>query len=193
MTDGLITAAGSREKSREGSASRFDAAADGPGMEDRMESRRCYAIRWARESEWRQAMTMVWETFLKFEGGDYTQEGIQKFFEFISDDNLYRAFLNGHYRMMVAVDGERVIGVGSIRNKKHLSLLFVDEEYQHRGVGSAILARLCDYLKKEAGERYMSLNAAPCAVDFYRKLGFQALRPEEEYSGIRVTAMEKVF
>lgn len=152
-----------------------------------------YEVRWARESEWAPAMKMIWKTFLKFEGKDYTQEGIKNFFDFITDDDLYVAFLKGTYRMMVAVSGETVIGAGSIRNRNHLSLLFVDEEYHHMGVGSAILTGLCDYLRTEAGERYMSLKAAPYAVNFYRKQGFRTVKPEEEYSGIRVTAMEKVF
>lgn len=152
-----------------------------------------YIVRWARENEWAPAMKMIWKTFLKFEGKDYTQEGIKNFFEFITDDDLYVAFLKGTYRMMVALDGERIIGAGSIRNRNHLSLLFVDEDYHHMGVGSALLARLCDYLKHESGECYMSLKAAPYAVNFYRKQGFQTVKPEEEYSGIRVTAMEKVL
>ena len=95
--------------------------------------------------------------------------------------------------MMVALDGERIIGAGTIRNRNHLSLLFVDESYHRRGVGRAILTALCNYLKLEAGERYMSLKASPYAVNFYRRLGFRVVKPEEEYSGIRVTAMEKVF
>lgn len=161
-------------------------------METEKSGRRI-AIRWARESEWSSAMKMIWKTFLKFEGEDYTQEGIKNFFDFITDDDLYVAFLKGTYRMMVAVDGERVIGAGSIRNRNHLSLLFVDEDYQHMGVGSALLTGLCDYLEREAGERCMSLKAAPYAVNFYRKQGFEAVKPEEEYSGIRVTAMEKIF
>lgn len=152
-----------------------------------------YEIRWAKAEEWAPAMKMIWKTFMKFEGKDYTEEGIRNFFDFITDDNLYKAFLKGDYQMMVALDGERVIGAGSIRNANHLSLLFVDEEYHHRGIGRRLLTKLCEYLKLEEGERYMSLKAAPYAVNFYYKLGFRAVSPEEEYSGIRVTSMEKVF
>lgn len=152
-----------------------------------------YEIRWAREDEWAPAMKMIWRTFLKFEGRDYSREGIKNFFDFITDDDLYAAFLKGEYLMMVALDGNEIIGAGSIRNRNHLSLLFVDENYHRRGVGRAILTALCDYLKGEAGERYMSLKAAPYAINFYRRLGFHTVKPEEEYSGIRVTAMEKVF
>lgn len=152
-----------------------------------------YEIRWARAEEWAPAMKMIWKTFMKFEGEDYTEEGIQNFFDFITDDDLYKAFLKGNYQMMVALDRGRIVGAGSIRNCNHLSLLFVDEEYHYQGIGASLMRNLCEYLKMEAGERYMSLKAAPYAVNFYRKLGFRAVAPEEEYSGIRVTPMEKFF
>lgn len=152
-----------------------------------------YDIRWARENEWSPAMKMIWRTFLEYDGKDYTEEGIRNFFDFITDGDLYESFLEGRYQMMVALVDGKVIGAGSIRSRNHLSLLFVDGAYHHRGVGSAIMHRLCDYLQREAGESYMSLKAAPYAVDFYRKLGFTTVRPEEEYSGIRVTSMVKIF
>ena len=152
-----------------------------------------FEVRWAKEEEWGPAMRMIWRTFLRFEGRDYTREGIRNFYDFITDDDLYVAFLKGEYQLMVALDGQKVIGAGSIRNRNHLSLLFVEEGYHRMGVGRAILTAVCDYLKQEAGGKYISLKAAPYAVNFYRRLGFRAVRPEEEYSGIRVTEMEKVF
>ena len=143
-----------------------------------------YEIRWAEDKDWIPAMHMIWKTFLKYEAVDYTEEGIRNFHEFITDEHLYKSFRQGRYQMMVALDGARIIGAASVRNYNHLSLLFVDEEYHHRGVGRSLMGRMCEYLKKEAGERYMSLKAAPYAVDFYRKLGFHAVHAEETFSGI---------
>ena len=51
-------------------------------MEDR-EAGQPVVVRWAKEEEWAPAMQMVWRTFLKFEGRDYTEEGIKNFFDFI--------------------------------------------------------------------------------------------------------------
>ena len=152
-----------------------------------------YEIRWARVEEWEPAMKMIWRTFLRFEATDYTEEGIRNFLDFITDEQLFHAFLRGNYQMMVALDEERIIGAASVRNRNHLSLLFVDEEYHRRGIGRELMGRFCNYLKNEAGEHFMTLKAAPYAVDFYRKIGFQDVSPEEEVGGIRVTSMEKFF
>ncbi|MDL2301398.1 GNAT family N-acetyltransferase [Lachnospiraceae bacterium OttesenSCG-928-D06] len=152
-----------------------------------------YEIRWAKESDWNHTMDMVWRTFLVFEGKEYSQEGIQSFFDFITDEKLHRLFTEGKYQMVVAADGEKIIGMASVRGGNHLSLLFVDEAYHRRGIGKALMTKLFRYLQEEAGERYISLKAAPYAVNFYRRLGFQTVCPEEEYAGIRVTPMEKVF
>lgn len=152
-----------------------------------------YEIRWANAEEWAPAMRMIWKTFLQYDSRDYTEEGVKNFFEFITDDDLYRSFLRGEYQMLVALDDDCVIGAASVRSHNHLSLLFVDERYHRQGIGRALMEQLGRYLKQEAGEKYMSLNAAPYAVNFYRKLGFRAIRPELVYSGIRITPMEKLL
>ena len=152
-----------------------------------------YEFRWAMESEWLPAMRMIWNTFLRYEGREYSKEGIHNFYDFITNDQLYFLFLQGKYQLMVALDKGRIIGAGSIRNGNQLSLLFVEEAYHHKGVGSALLRRLCEYLKTEAGEKSMFVQAAPSAVGFYRKQGFKALQSEMEISGIRVMPMEKWF
>ena len=155
--------------------------------------KRQYEIRWAEKQDWVPAMEMIWRTFLQYEGKEYPEKIVGHFFDFITDYGLYEAFLKGKYLLMIALDEGRIIGAGTVRDGNHLSLLFVDDAYHYRGVGSSVLGRLCEYLKTEAGERCMSLEAASGAGKFYRKQGFRAVRPEMEISGIRLTPMEKVF
>ena len=148
-------------------------------------------IRWARAEDWNPTMQMVWKTFMRFEADDYSEEGIENFREFITDGRIYKMFVAGHYLMMVALDEGKVVGQISARNRNHLSLLFVDEAYHKQGIGRALVMRMAEYLKHQKGEVYMSVKAAPYAVEFYRKLGFRICGPEEEHAGIRVTYMEK--
>jgi ribosomal protein S18 acetylase RimI-like enzyme len=150
-----------------------------------------YQIRWAEAEDWTPAMNMIWKTFMKFEGPEYTSEGIRNFLDFITDEDLFHSFLQGKYLMLVAVDGDRIIGAASVRDGNHLSLLFVDESYHRQGVGRSLMRCLCEFLKKEAGQEDITLKAAPYAVAFYRKIGFWATGPEEHYSGIKVTPMRK--
>ena len=41
-----------------------------------------FEFRWAQVEERKPAMELVWRTFMKYEGKEYTQEGIQHFFDF---------------------------------------------------------------------------------------------------------------
>lgn len=152
-----------------------------------------YRIRWAKVEEWEPVMKLVWRTFLRFEASDYTQEGIHNFLDFITDERLFHSFLRGEYQVMVALDGDVVVGMASVRNRNHLSLLFVDEAHHRQGIGRKLLERFCGYLEHEVGEHYMSVKAAPYAVNFYNRIGFREVSPEEEVGGIRVTSMEKYF
>ncbi|MBQ6696332.1 MAG: GNAT family N-acetyltransferase [Lachnospiraceae bacterium] len=150
-----------------------------------------YQIRWAKPDEWTIAMNMIWKTFLKFEGDIYSPEGIRNFLDFITDEDLFASFLKGEYLMMLALSEGQIVGAATVRNGNHLSLLFVEEDYHRKGIGRALLYNMCKYLKLEQGESYMTVKAAPYAVEFYERIGFVITGPEEHYSGIQVTPMEK--
>ena len=152
-----------------------------------------YQIRNAYRDEWDDAMTLAWKTFMKFEADIYTDEGIQNFEDFITDTTLHRMFLMGVYQMFVALDRKQIVGMLTLRNNSHISLLFVDEKYHRRGIGRALIEYLREYLLSEAGISKVTVNAAPYGVAFYHKLGFQDLRLEEERDGIRYTPMEFVL
>ncbi len=148
---------------------------------------------WATPDDWTECMSLVWTTFMEFEGTDYTPEGVGHFFEFITDDKLHDAFIGGKYPMLVSRYDGRIIGVGSLRNSNRLSLLFVHRDYHRMGIATAIVDRLCKYLRDVCHEESMVVRAAPYAVEFYKKTGFKVIEPERDISGIKVTTMELVF
>ena len=120
-----------------------------------------YQIRNAYRDEWDDAMTLAWKTFMKFEADIYTDEGIQNFEDFITDTTLHRMFLMGVYQMFVALDRKQIVGMLTLRNNSHISLLFVDEKYHRRGIGRALIEYLREYLLSEAGISKVTVNAAP--------------------------------
>lgn len=150
-------------------------------------------IRFARKDEWEEAMALVWKIFLIYEAPVYRPEGVRSFRKFISDVTLRRMFEMGAYQMMVAVYENRLIGVITLRDRTHISLLFVDERYHRHGVGKTLVKQLCRYLLEETGENRLTVNASPYGLEFYHKIGFYDLGPEACADGISFTPMEFRF
>lgn len=158
-----------------------------------MDSMEEYEIRFAYNEEWQEAMTIAWKTFLKFEACDYSERGIQSFQEFITDETLRKMFIKGEYRLLVALKDKKIVGIISVRDGSHISLLFVDEMFHKKGIGRLLVHTLGKYLKQEEGKTKMTVNAAPYAIGFYHKLGFVDIQTEQETDGIRYTPMELNF
>ena len=147
-------------------------------------------VRCAYHSDWDGAMKLAWDTFVRFDAPDYSQEGIENFYKFVNDDMLRKMFVAGHYQLFVAVDNDKYVGMLSLREKKHISLLFVDERYHKHCVASALLTFVCRYAVTEEGIDRLTVNASPYAVEFYHKKGFKDLQGETVADGIRFTPME---
>ena len=143
-----------------------------------------YQIRSAYRDEWEDAMALAWKTFLRFEADVYTPEGVKNFENFITDSTLHRMFVMGAYQMFVALDGKKIVGMITLRDNAHISLLFVDEEYHRRGIGRALIQYLANYLLTELQVGRVTVNSSPYGVQFYHKLGFKDLRPQEHRDGI---------
>ena len=152
-----------------------------------------YQIRSAYRNEWQDAMALAWRTFLRFEADVYTPEGVKNFENFISDSTLHRMFVMGTYQLFIALDGNKVVGMITLRDMTHISLLFVDEEYHRQGIGRALINHLTDYLMTEMGMDRVTVNASPYGVGFYHKMGFHDLGPEEIKDGIIYTPMEFIL
>ena len=152
-----------------------------------------YQIRNAYREEWQDAMALAWKTFLRFEADVYSPEGVKNFENFITDSTLYRMFVMGAYQMFVAVEHSRLVGMITLRDTTHISLLFVDEAYHRQGIGRGLIGYLADYLRMEVGAERVTVNSSPYGVGFYHKMGFRDIRPEETKDGIIYTPMEFIL
>lgn len=152
-----------------------------------------YQIRNAYREEWQDAMALAWKTFLRFEADVYSPEGVKNFENFITDSTLYRMFVMGAYQMFVAVEHSRLVGMITLRDTTHISLLFVDEAYHRQGIGRGLIGYLADYLRTEVGAERVTVNSSPYGVGFYHKMGFRDIRPEETKDGIIYTPMEFIL
>ena len=103
----------------------------------------------ASKMEWQPAMDLAWRTFLRYEAGDYTNEGIRSFQEFVSDGRLEQLFLRGSYHLYVATHDGEIVGMITKRDVRHISLLFVDSDYHKMGIGKALITYLAAELRKD--------------------------------------------
>lgn len=149
-------------------------------------------VRPAYRNEWDDAMALAWRVFMQFEARDYPPEGIESFQDFITDSILYRMFLMGEYQLFAAYDNGRMVGMISLRNQTHISLLFVDEKYHKRGIGRQLIQYVGDYVLCEEGHDFVTVNAAPYAVEFYHRVGFVDTDVMQFNDGIWYTPMKKI-
>lgn len=138
-------------------------------------------IRKIKDSELEGALKLVWDVFLKFEAPDYTDEGIKEFKDsidnpdFIGKMEIYGGFID-----------EELVGVVATREKHHLSLLFVREDYHKKGIGRS----LYNFVFGENPDNFMTVNASPYAKAFYEHLGFRCTTEEQCINGIRFYPMK---
>ena len=149
---------------------------------------RSYEIRPVKRHEWDPAMQLAWDTFLIYEAPDYTVRGVHNFKNFVRDPLLKKMYIYGEYIAIGAFVDGRIVGIIGVRNTNHVSLLFVDKDYQHMGIASALLKRYFKDARAE-GITSVTVNSSPYAVGFYHKIGFVSLGDEMEKDGIRFTPM----
>ena len=73
---------------------------------------------------------------------------------------------------IVAHDGSEIIGVVLVKEFWNLCSLFVAQEYQHRGIGRALVQAAIEGCRFKSPKQAISLNSSPQAFRFYRSLGF---------------------
>ncbi len=146
-------------------------------------------VREGVREDWKPAIELAWRSFNLCVAADYTAEGREVFRRFLSDESLYRMFAMGSYRLFVATLYGRYVGMLTLRQRAHISLLFVEEGCQGNGIGSALVEMAAETVAAENRGNTLSVHASPGAAAFYRRIGFTATEPEQEREGVRFTPM----
>lgn len=129
-------------------------------------------IRRLKKDEWQAAMMLVWRTFLRHVAPDYEKEGVKSFYEFVTDPDLETMFVVGEYIVFGAFDDGQLVGISSTRGGNFLSLLFVDNDYHRKGLGTQLLGAVADYVREVNHKRDLIVYSSPYAVEFYHQMGF---------------------
>ncbi len=75
---------------------------------------------------------------------------------------------------IIVWDGERLVGIGRALTDFsyccYISDMAVDRDYQHQGIGRAMISSIRDYLGSEV---MLLLLSAPEAMEYYPHIGFE--------------------
>lgn len=138
-------------------------------------------IRKLNHDETLKALNLVWDTFLKFEAPDYSEEGIKTFNDCINDPSFI-----GALEFYAAFEHGKIVGVLATRsNGSHIALFFVDGKYHRKGIGR----KLFEVVSKKNQSNKMTVNSSPYAVEIYQRLGFINTSTEQVMNGMRYIPM----
>lgn len=132
---------------------------------------------------------LVREVFDRFVAPQFSQRGIDEFREYARPEALAERARKAH-KVILAIEGDELVGMIEIREGNHISLLFVSYTCQGRGIGRELVSRAfqhCDAVN--SGITSISVHASPNSVGFYRAVGFIPEGSERTENGIRYTPM----
>ena len=128
----------------------------------------------------------IWDEFVVPEkaGVDPDYENIAR------NSGLLKKYESGERVMLVAADGEKIVGAvgadfkgGSIKPP-----VCVDSEYQRQGIAAELLRRMVCELKT-TGCASIKVDSSRYALPFYKSIGFTQTGPEQKENGLVFTPM----
>ncbi len=112
-------------------------------------------------------------------GRDYPAEVIELIVANFAPDKISQRMAERD--VFVCQSGDRILGTIALGGSK-LGTLFVDSDYQQRGIGTRLVAHLEAHALKR-GVREIELSSSLTARGFYERLGYRMIRFEERDDG----------
>ena len=143
-------------------------------------------IRIINENDYDSISKIIKKT-LKNTNINYSKEQINNWIRIYSSKDI--KLLSDKWTFIVAEELNNIIGVGAYY-KNEVHTLFVNSNYQNRGVGKNILKQLEEEIKKKY-YKVLILGASINASKFYEKLGYRITHTLYNEFQMKVFEMEK--
>ena len=136
-----------------------------------------YEIRIATETDIPDALDLAWRMFVKFDATDYGAEHTERMRKAI-EDRLKDLSIYTKRLLVVALADDKVVGMIETYGTNRISLLFVDSEYQRKGIATALMSKIASELKMRGYDKIV-LNSSPHGLPFYKHFGFVVVEEEK--------------
>ena len=141
-------------------------------------------IRAIRAGEEVEVCNLVARSFNEFIAPGFSEQGVEEFFRYVNPRALHRRWRKG-YHVLVAEDEGVIVGVVEVKKRRHISMLYVEKSYHHRGIASELINRAIEHILSKAPKtREVTVNSSPYAAPFYERMGFRSTEGEKVIHGI---------
>jgi len=132
---------------------------------------------------------LIIEVFKRSVAPGYSPGGVSEFLKYARSDDLLKRSQSDHF-ILVAQTGRDIVAMIEIKKYSHISLFFVAEPFQRKGIGKTLLKRALKICRdRDPWLREISVNASPNAVGAYKQMGFEHRGPARTVNGIRFFPM----
>ena len=139
------------------------------------------------------AIAVVRESFEAAVAPDYSQQGRDLFTQVVTADYLCSLPRRQGLTFVAKVDGH-MVGMCAIRDGHHVTLFFVQPQFQGRGLGRKLFDAAMERVRRDvSGATKLEVHSSPVAVPVYQALGFSVTGPESMDDGIRYIPMERLL
>ena len=125
--------------------------------------------------------------FVMYDSQDYGVEHTERMRVAI-EDRLKNLSIYSQRLMVVAVVDDKVVGMLETYGTNRISLLFVDSEYQRKGIATAMMSKIAGELKMRGYDKIV-LNSSPYGLPFYKHFGFTVQEEEKNADTLWKTPM----
>jgi GNAT superfamily N-acetyltransferase len=133
---------------------------------------------------------LVHRVFMEFIAPIFSNRGTHEVRRYARAERLKERLEEGCFILLALWKGQ-IVGMIEVKEEGHISLLFVDGEYQGKGIARKLInAAVKRCLKIDPFLKVVSVNSAPNSVKFYKKLGFVPTDSERIENGVRYVPME---
>ena len=136
-----------------------------------------YEIRLAIDVDIPPALDLAWRMFVKYDSTDYGAEHTERMRVAI-EDRLKDVSIYNQRLLVVALVDDKVVGMIETYGTNRISLLFVDGEYQRKGIATSMMSKIASELKMRDYDKIV-LNSSPYGLPFYKHFGFSVVEEEK--------------
>jgi GNAT superfamily N-acetyltransferase len=123
----------------------------------------------------------------------YTGKGQRSFKDYTNPEEMSARINSDHFILLMMAGGD-IVGMIEMRRYRHVSLLFVDQEFQGKGIGGELLGKAIEFSRsKDPQLREVTVNSSPNALKAYERMGFTANGGEQVIKGVPFVPMKKIL